>query len=196
MGMLKNLSSQEFLQLVRKPAAGLFKRALVAQEIMGDRVTPISLFESLSQEFRGGIILESGLQEKQTGRFSFLAFEPFAGLERLNKVLRQYVGEEEKFCDRDPIAQLRLLLDDLDCACPAGFRESITQSIGFIGYDAVRLFEDIPDRHARDEMLPEMAFHFYKTTLTFDHQKKTIIISCLVDVGDDPEQAYQQAQEK
>ena len=182
--------------MVQKPAAGFFKRALVIQEIMADRFTPVSLFESLSQEFKGGTILESGLQEKQTGRFSFLAFEAFAGLELLNKALRQYVGEKEEFFDCDPVVQLRRLLHDLDCACPVELRESITQSIGFMGYDAVRLFEEIPDRHARDKMLPEMAFHFYKTMLTFDHQKKTILVSCLVDVGDDPEQAYQEAQRK
>ena len=102
-------------------------------------------------------------------------------------MLRQCVEEEERFFDRDSVAQLRLLFHDLDRACPAKLRESITQSIGFIGYDAVRLFEDITDRHARDEMLPERVFHFYKTTITFDHQQKTIRISCIVDVGDDPE---------
>ena len=47
-------------------------------------------------------------------------------------------------------------------------------AVGFMTYDAVRLFESIPDRHTDDDALPEMLFHFYQTTLVFDHLKQNL----------------------
>ncbi len=195
--MLNPLSLEQFLELAQKSQESkFFKRAVFFQEIMADRLTPISLFESLASELKGGSILESGLQQEHTGRYSFLAFEPMAHLELRNKTLTQRVGENTKAYNTDPFIQLRHLINELDCACPIELRESVTQAMGLITYDAVRLFENIPDQHTKDEALPEILFTFYRTTLTFDHRRQTVLINQVTDLGKDPKQAYFQAQEK
>lgn len=194
--MFKPLSLDQFLELVKKSQGNKFsKRAIFSQEIMADRLTPISLFESFSSKLKGGSILESGLQQEHTGRYSFLAFDPMAHLELRNKTLTQRIGEKTDTYNTDPFVQLRHLINELDCACPAELNESITQTMGLISYDAIRLFENIPDRHTRDEAFPEILFNFYRTTLTFDHQRQTVLISQVIDLGKDPKQAYFQAQE-
>lgn len=194
--MLRKLSLEKFMRSLEKPRDRFFKRALVVQEIMADRFTPITLFEILSKELQGGVILESGLQDKEMGRYSFLAFEPIAGLEFVHGSLEPYYESKKNEKDHEPFTRLRSLIKELDCACASEFQESITKIIGFVGYDAIRLFEEIPDRHLPDEMLPEISFHCYSTTLTFDHHRKTILISSLVEIGNEPEQAYQRGEKK
>lgn len=47
-----------------------------------------------------------------------------------------------------------------------------TSALGFLSYDAVRLFEAIPDRHKGPNQLPEIHFNFYKDILKFDRQRQ------------------------
>ncbi|OAI48253.1 hypothetical protein AYO45_05250 [Gammaproteobacteria bacterium SCGC AG-212-F23] len=63
-------------------------------------------------------------------------------------------------------------------------------------YDAIRLFENIPDQHTADNPLPDMFFNFYQTTLMFDHLQQKLLISIITEVGKNPTQTYQQTQEK
>jgi len=47
-----------------------------------------------------------------------------------------------------------------------------SSALGFLSYDAVRLFEEIPDRHQSNNpnQLPDMQFNFYKNIVKFDRQ--------------------------
>ena len=94
------------------------------------------------------------------------------------------------------MAALRDLQSKLVYSTRAEVADLITSAIGFITYDVVRYFETIPDRHATDPSLPILLFNFYALSIAFDHEKQTVLISTIVEVGDQPEQAYNQAQQK
>lgn len=47
---------------------------------------------------------------------------------------------------------------------------------GFIGYDAIRLKEKLPDHLERGE-LPDFFFHLYQTVICFDHDRQKIIVT-------------------
>src|SRR6185436_1510416 len=48
-------------------------------------------------------------------------------------------------------------------------------AVGYMGYDAVRLFERIPDRHAPSS-LPLASFAFYHSLVAFDHVAQRLVL--------------------
>lgn len=189
--MLQQLSLVSFLHLAKDAS-----RVAIYREIAADRLTPIGIVERLPEEMKEGMILESGLNSPEAGRYSFITFGSIAKLKVQNNTVLQQIGEEQTTLTISPFAALRQLLKKLACASEHQDVNFMNGAVGFMTYDAVRLFESIPDRHTDDNALPEMLFHFYQTTLVFDHLKQKLIISMIVEVGAQPEQTYQQTQEK
>jgi anthranilate synthase component 1 len=177
--MMQALTLNEFQSLAKNA-----KRIAVFQEVPAGKLTPDIVYGILKKAYKTeGVMLED-LQETKHSRHSFICFEPIATLKINN-------GDHNH-----PLTVLRALQAQLAYSTRAELADLITSSVGFITYDAIRYFEEIPDQHAVDPSLPIVLFNFYALSLAFDHNKKTILVSTLVDVGDQPEQAYQQAQQK
>lgn len=160
------------------------KRIAVCEEIPAGNLTPVKLYTLLQKALNADGMMFEDLQQRETARYSFICFEPIETLNLNNKD------------DRQPFALLREMQSKLAYATRAEVADLITNAMGFITYDAVRYFEDIPDRHATDASLPTLLFNFYALCLTFNHEKQTILISNITSVGDYPEQAYQAARAK
>ncbi len=191
--MLQKLSLDEFLAFAKTA-----KRVAVFREISADRLTPISIVERLGEEMRDGTILESGRQQQDTGRYSFITFNSMAELRAQNKIVTQRIGSTITTHHTHPHIILRKMIADLSCVGKDQIMDFINGPVGFISYDAVRYFEDIPDRHFNASMddLPEMFFNFYTTTLVYDHHQQKLLISLIVEIDAHPEKAYKDAQEK
>ena len=188
--MLSQLTLDEFLESAKSA-----KRVAVYQEILADRLTPVGIVESLAAEMLDGTILESGLRHEDAGRYSFIAFDAMAQLSVQNKIVSQRVGSETTIQHTHPFTALRQLLSQMSCADKhAG--DLTNGAVGFITYDAIRLFESIPDRHVAQNPLPEMLFNFYRTTLMFDHLQQKLLISIAVETGENLSQIYHDTQEK
>ncbi len=177
--MIQPLTLSEFKMLAKN--AG---RIAVFQEILAGKLTPFTIYSLLNKAFKTeGMMLED-LHQKEYARYSFICFEPIASLK---------IDNDD---DRQPLAALRDLQSKLVYSTRTEVADLITSAAGFITYDVVRHFETIPDRHAADPSLPILLFNFYALSVTFDHEKQTILISTLVEVSDQLEQVYNQAQQK
>jgi anthranilate synthase component 1 len=66
-------------------------------------------------------------------------------------------------------------------------------AVGYIGYDAVRYFEKLPDKNPDDLDLPDLFFMITDTILIFDHVRHTIKIVSNARVTGRPERAYGEA---
>ncbi len=69
-------------------------------------------------------------------------------------------------------------------------------AVGFIGYDMVRFFEELPDSTVDDLNMPDCTFIFTDTLLIFDHVRHRIRVVCNARIGEDPEAAYDEAVRK
>lgn len=187
--MATQLSLTDFLKLAETES-----RIAIHQEIAADRLTPIGIVESLQAEMTEGVVLESGLQQQQTGRYSFVAFGKLATLRATQEGVLQEIGAEQQMLTAHPFDALRDLLNQLKYQSTA--KDFLHGAIGYITYDAIRYFEKIPEQHANDAQLPEMLFNFYQTTLLFDHMQQTLCISMLVEPGENPQKTYVATQEK
>jgi anthranilate synthase component 1 len=189
--MTAQLSLTEFLELARQ-----HKKVIVHQEIAADRLTPVGIVQALEDKMHEGAILESGLSHGEEGRYSFIAFDPRATLSVENGKVAERVGELTQYYEGDVLTILHERQIALYAVASADQKNLLTAAIGFVTYDAVRLFENIPNRHADQKTLPEMFFRFYETTLLFDHQNHRLTIYTIAEIGNDLKQAYDAAQKK
>lgn len=189
--MADQLSLEEFLELAKQG-----KRVAVFQEISSDFVTPISAYHALKAAGEKAVLLESGEKEEEVGRHSFIGLGPVAQFS--SKGLSSTVtsaGKKREYSGH-PFESLRALLAQQRCVVSPSLPLLAGGAIGFITYDAVRLFEKVPDRHVDSTDLPDIFFLFHEAMIIFHHLKGTVTFSVVVDVGDDPAQDYTRAMQK
>jgi anthranilate/para-aminobenzoate synthase component I len=140
---MSTLTLEEYQSLAK-----LYDRVAVFKTISADRFTPVGIAESLENEMQNGVMLESGLQQDSTGRYSLITFNPFAEISANYHRVVQRVGETISTYTENPFIVLRQLTKKLYCA------GKTHAAIGFISYEATRLFEDIPCSHSEENNFP------------------------------------------
>ena len=66
-------------------------------------------------------------------------------------------------------------------------------AVGFLSYDIVRFFEDLPDGTVDDLNLPDCSFMITETLLIFDHAKHQIMVVANAHIEGDVRLAYDKA---
>jgi anthranilate synthase component 1 len=185
--MIEKLSYEKFIKL----AAG-DRPVAVYREISGGRMTPTAAFAALGEHTKGATLLESGLVG-HLGRYSFLHLNPFLEIAAIGHRVTIREDKETRIQEIHPIDLLRSLEAE-NRAVSAHFLTNYTGGlVGYMGYDSVRLFEDIPNRHQKDNDPPDLMFRRYRDTVAFDHQKGTAMVASLATADRNPEAAYQEA---
>ncbi|OGB89153.1 anthranilate synthase component I [candidate division WOR-1 bacterium RIFCSPHIGHO2_01_FULL_53_15] len=162
-------SEKEFTKLSKK--GNLIP---VYKEIVADMETPVSAFKKIESEY--SFLLESVEGGEKIARYSFL------GSCGKGQVARPKTFEE-----------IRNILKKYRPVEVAGLPRFSGGLVGYVGYDAVRLIEKIPDTNPDDLKLPMMQFMLADTVLAFDHIKHKILIIANAHVSGSPKRAYEQA---
>ena len=185
--MFKFLSRKEYKKL-----AGENKPIAVYREIPGDRITPTGAFRSLGDQAKGAALLESSLVG-HLGRYSFLHFNPVFEVRVENRKLTINERGETRTVEGDPFDLLRKLQTDRSPVSSHFLSRYTGGLIGYMGYDSIRLFENIPDRHMQADSPPEIVFRSYQDTVAFDHQTGKAVVSTLAQAGSNHDQSYYDA---
>src|SRR6266571_5345987 len=162
----------------------------VFREIPGDLKTPVSAFLSLAARSERAFLLESVVGGERLARYSFLGRDPVGTLELRGDglVLRDAEGARPE--PRGLLPALRARLGALAAEVP-GLPRFTGGAVGYLTYDAVRLFERIPDRHhAKDALLA--SFAFYHALVAFDHVRQRLVLIAMAEPG--RRAAFEQAQ--
>ena len=169
----------------------------VYKEIMADMETPLSAFLKLERG-KYSYLLESVEGGEKVGRYSFLGSNP----ERIFMAKGTTITVEEKSkrrsfeCASDPLENLAQMMAEYRPVPIGGLPRFCGGAVGYIGYDAVRYFEKLPDKNPDDLRLPDLFFVVTDTILIFDHVRHTIKIVSNAHVTDRPERSYQEAIQK
>ena len=171
----------------------------VYREILADLETPVSAFLKIG----GGahsFLLESVAGGEQIGRFSFIGGDAFMILKTRGsevEVRREGRTERRQLAEgEDPLHVLKDLMSGFRYVADPELPPFCGGAVGYLGYDAVRFFERLPDRTPDDRGLPECYFVFTDTLLVFDHVKHHIKVLCLARIDGDPDAAYARAIDK
>ena len=173
---MKSLSYEEYERLSENG-----RPVPVFREIPGDLKTPVSAFLSLGTRAKHAFLLESVLGGERLARYSFLGRDPVATLEvRDSRVFfRDHEGERE--LDEGLLDALRSRLSSHPAVIP-GLPRFTGGAVGYLHYDAARLFERLPDRH--DAIRGTVAsFAFYDSLVAFDHVGQKLVLIAIAEPG-------------
>src|SRR5581483_6493982 len=186
--MFRQTTPEEF-----KAAATGQKRAVVYQEFPCDDIT--QAFLSLNSK-EGAVLLESAVRDEDLGRYSLLATEPFAEFRSKNSVSEFIFKDGKEQSPDHPFTHLREVIRRNRLPANIHYPPLVGGAIGFITYDAVRLFEKIFDRHPDKDQLPDLFFLFHAVNIAFDHSRGALLISVNVELTGDLEKDYAEALRK
>jgi anthranilate synthase component I len=149
-------------------------RVPVFREIPGDLLTPVSAFLALEARAARAFLLESVIGGERIARYSFLSRSPAFTLEaRDGAVIRRDAAGEQRL-GHGLLEALRASLGRPAAVVP-GLPRFTGGLVGYLSYDAVRLFEKIPDRHGAAAR-PLASFSFYGSLVAFDHVLQRIVL--------------------
>ena len=151
----------------------------VYKEISADLDTPVSAFMKLKKSSYS-FLLESVEGQENIARYSFLGSgSSFVFKSKGNKVSFIYPDKNKLVTftpQESPFAELKKIMRGFKSVHVKGLPRFCGGLVGYMGYDYVRFFEDIPDKNTDDLNLPDAIFMQTDTLLVFDHVKHTIKI--------------------
>lgn len=160
----------------------------VYREILADLETPVSTFLKID-DGPYAFLLESVESQENVGRYSFLGSGPSLVFEAKNgtvtctrltggrKSTRSYT------CCGSPLDELGQMLRAFRYVSVKGLPRFCGGFVGYMGYDMVRFFEDIPDKNPDDLRVPDCVLMLAETLIIFDHvnRKIKIVSNCVLD---------------
>ncbi len=170
-------------------------------EISADLETPVTAFLKIG---KGGdaFLLESVEQGEKLGRYSILGSGPRLSFQSRGQdvILRDERGNRKVFSNTNPLEIVRETMRPYRFVALKGEGKALPRFcgglVGFIGYDVVRFFEKIPNRHPNSAPFPESAMMLVDHFVVFDHLRRTMKVVALAHVKGKPEQAYREARRK
>ena len=178
----------------------------VYKEILADMETPVSAFKKVAISSDGeklddySFLLESVEGGERMARYSFLG----SGTNLVIKSKGHQVelvrnGVPEQITLEPGKDVLHILKNELGCLSyvpDPNLPRFCGGAVGFMSYDIVRFFEDLPDSTTDDLGLPDCTLIFTDTLLIFDHVRHKIRIVCNTRIDGDPDGAYDRATAK
>jgi len=152
----------------------------IYRELVADLETPVSAFMKIN---RGGnsFLLESVEGGERIARYSFIGTEPYRIIKTSNK---------DKI---DPLPLIAQEMDRYKIVPVSGLPRFSGAAVGYLAYEAVTHFEELPSPAADPLGLPESLFMFVDTMLVFDHVSHRIKILSHARLDGDIEEEYKKA---
>jgi anthranilate synthase component 1 len=177
----------------------------VYRELLADGDTPVSAYAALrsGNEGDGSFLLESVVGGETWAAYSFVGVAPRATLTWKDGTATATwydvdgggAPQTVEWTASDPAAALAEVMSDFRPVETAGLPRFWGGAVGWIAYDCVRAFEDLPARAKRDLELPELSFVLTDTLLIFDNLRQTlkVVATPYVRRAERAEQAYARA---
>jgi len=176
----------------------------VIREIFADGETPVGIYRKLARDRPGTFLLESAEQGGIWSRFSFVGINSFGVLTQVDDDVRwldygvdaaRALGDISAMKSLDALEQLysRWQTPRVD-----GHPPLTGGLVGFIGWEAVRQLERLPDQPPADYAVPSLAFCFVADLVVIDHKFGTVqlIANVLGDGVDDADTLWNIAQSR
>ena len=179
-------SKKEFVKL-----SGKGNLIPVYKEISADLETPVSAFMKIDKSDYS-FLLESVEGGEKIARYSFLGSGPSLVIKSKGRDIEiTEHGKARRFMtNEDPLSEMKGILSRYKFVPTEGLPRFCGGLVGFMGYDMVRFFEDLPSRNPDDLKMPDATFLLTDTILIFDHINHKIKVVSNAHVEGNPSRAY------
>ena len=158
----------------------------VYREILADMETPVSALRKIDNGDYA-FLLESVEGGENIAQYSFLGSNPSMIFWSKGNAVT-IVKDGTTGCRRgvaDPIDELKKVMSEFRPVNVSGLPRFHGGAVGFISYDMVRFFEELPDSTDDDLEVPDCFFMITDTILVFDHvnHKIKVVSNARIDKG-------------
>lgn len=154
----------------------------VIREVFADGETPVGVYRKLADGRPGSFLLESAEQGGIWSRFSFVGVSSFGVLTQQGDAavwLEQSLPVERALGPdhpTQPLAALQHLHERWSTPRVDGHPPLTGGLVGFIGWEAVRQLEHLPDAPPADFDVPGQALSFVSELVVLDHRFGTVLL--------------------
>ncbi len=165
----------------------------VYRKVLADLETPVSAFLKIDKG-NYSFLLESVVGGDRIAQYSFLGSNPSVIYRaKGGEITITENGVEKKSTSSDPLTGLKELMAKYKPVEVEGIPRFFGGAVGYVGYDAARFFEELPDETDDDLGLPDIFFVVTDKILIFDHVNHHILVVCNARIEGDPRTAYDEA---
>ncbi len=164
-------SYEEFLKLAQEGTI-----VPVIKRVMADLLTPVAAYLKMLRLSPYSFLLESIEGGEKVARYSFLGFDPHAIVRcRAGRVtIESPAGREET--DQPMLDVLRRLSGRYIPVRIPDIPPFSGGAVGYMSYDAIRWFENIPDKNPDSLGLDDAVMMFFSRLMAFDHVRHQVHI--------------------
>ncbi len=161
----------------------------VVRRVLADGETPIGVYRKLAADRPGTFLFESAENGASWTRWSFIGVRSPAALTvRDGQAVWTGTPPVGLPSEGNPLNVLRETLEALHTEPLPGLPPLTGGMVGYIGYDAVRWLEKLPELAERDLDIPELTMLLATDLAAFDHHEGTVtLIANAVNWDDSPE---------
>jgi anthranilate synthase component 1 len=159
-----------------------FKLNTHYKKIIADTITPVSVYLKIRDKYPNSILLESSDYHANDNSFSYICCNPIASIEIINEKIIQTFPDGntiENAIDKE--TNIPQVLDDFaklfEVKQDTAFKFINNGLFGYIGYDAVRYFEDIKIAKKEGDLnIPDIYYAVYQNIIAINHFKNDAYI--------------------
>jgi len=196
--MNSTTSREEFDALVAKGN----RVVPVIRQLFADGETPVGVYRKLAKAQPGTFLLESAGQGGIWSRFSFVGVASFGVLTQHDDGVEwiDYGMPQERIlgadCPQAPLEALAHLSERWKTPRVEGHPPLTGGLVGFIGWDAIRELENLPDAPPADFEVPSQALSFVSDLVVLDHRFGTVLLisTALNDDHQSADEMWEQTQ--
>jgi anthranilate synthase component I len=149
--------------------------------LVADLETPVSAFLKIAGSRPQSLLLESVEGGAVRGRYSIIGLAPdviWRSISGRAEICRVASGKKAAFapCKQSPLASLRELVAESRIALPDALPPMAAGIFGYLGYDMVRLMEELPAPNPDPIGLPDAVLMRPTIVVVFDAVKDTITV--------------------
>ncbi|MFI6165895.1 anthranilate synthase component I [Nocardia sp. NPDC051052] len=149
----------------------------VTRKVLADSETPLSAYRKLADDRAGTFLFESAENGRSWSRWSFIGAGSPSALTVVDGEAA-WLGNipVDAPSGGDPLLALRETLELLQTERLPGLPPLTSGMVGYLGYDAVRRIERLPNLAVDDLQLPEMVLLLATDLAAFDHHEGAITL--------------------
>jgi anthranilate synthase component I len=145
---------------------GHSKLSIIPLDVSGSQ---FELYNKISRNYNYSFLFESLTGPEELAETSIMGFDPSIMIKGYvdRIVIRDKNGNTKTIQTNDPLSEIKKLLQEI----PDQKYRYLGGAVGIINYDAIRLWESIPDAHLKSD-IPLMEFGIYTDGILYDNKEK------------------------